>query len=97
VFGGDEALEYARATAGNGRLPEDRGGVFRRIPEQTDGLDTLAVAAVRRMGRPVPSERLAGDGAWVDYVGPPGHVPREHFSDVALGEVEPGRSATRSS
>jgi adenylate cyclase len=91
VFGDVEVLELARATAGNGLLPEDRGGVFRRLPEQIDGLDTLAVAAVRRMGRPVPSERLAGDGAWIDFLGPPGHVPHEHFSDVALGEVEPGR------
>jgi adenylate cyclase len=91
VFGGSEALRYARATAGNGGLPEDRGGVFRRVTEQIDGLDTLAVAAVERLGRPVPTERLGGDGAWIDYLGPPGHVPHEHFSDVALGEVEPGR------
>ena len=91
VFGGEEALAFARATAGNGRLPEDRGGVLRRIPEQIDRLDTLAVAAVKRMGRPVPSERLGGEGAWIDYVGPPGHVPHEHFSDVAAGDVAPGR------
>ncbi len=91
VFGGDQGLRFARATAGNGLLPEDTGGVLRRVPERIDGLDTLAVATVRRMGRPVPSARLGGKGAWIDYLGPPGHVPHEHFSDVVLGEVEPGR------
>ena len=91
VFGGDEALEYARATAGNGQFPEDAGGVLRRVPEQLDGLDTLAVAAVKRMGRPLPAGELDGEGAWIDFLGPPGHVPHEHFSDVAAGDVPPGR------
>ena len=65
--------------------------MLRRVPEQIDGLDTLAVATVKRMGRPVPTERLDGKGAWIDYLGPPGHVPHEHFSDVAAGDVAPGR------
>jgi adenylate cyclase len=91
VFGGEEALEYARATAGSGLLPEDTGGVLRRVPEQIDGLDTLAVAAVKRLGRPLPAGELDGKGAWIDYLGPPGHVPHEHFSDVAAGDVAPGR------
>src|SRR5215210_7443334 len=55
VFGGPEGLAFARARAGNGLLPEDTGGVLRRLPERVGGLDTLAVAAVRRMGRPVPT------------------------------------------
>ncbi len=91
VFGGDEILDYARASAGNGLLPEDAGGVLRRLPEQVDGLDTLSVATVKRMGRPLPKGALQGDGAWIDFLGPAGHVPHEHFSDVALGEVAPGR------
>jgi adenylate cyclase len=91
VFGGGEALDYARATAGSGLLPEDSGGVLRRVTEQIEGLDTLAVAAVRRMRRPLPQDELAGDGAWIDYLGPPEHVPHEHFSAVAAGDVAPGR------
>ena len=91
VFGGGEALDYARATAGSGLLPEDSGGVLRRVTEQIEGLDTLAVAAVKRMGRPLPEGELDGDGAWIDYLGPPEHVPHEHFSDVAAGDVESGR------
>jgi adenylate cyclase len=89
VFGGAEGLAAADATAGNGLLPEDTGGVLRRVPEQVDGLDTLAVAAVKRMGRPLP--KLTGKGAWIDYLGPPGHVPHVHFSDVALGKLPRGR------
>ena len=81
VFGGGEGLRYARARSGNGLLPEDAGGVLRRLPEQVDGLDTLAVAAVRRLGRPVPE--LAGRGAWIDFGGPGGHLPHVSFSDVA--------------
>jgi adenylate cyclase len=91
VFGGPEGLDYARGVAANGLLPEDTGGVLRRVPEQVDGLDTLAVATVKVMGKPVPTERLSGKGAWIDYLGPPGHVPHEHFSDVANGDVQPGR------
>jgi adenylate cyclase len=91
VFGGADGLAIARAGAGNGLLPEDTGGVLRRVPEQIDGLDTLAAATVRRLGRPLPEEQLDGKGAWIDYLGPPGHVPHEHFSDVAAGDVAPGR------
>jgi CHASE2 domain-containing sensor protein len=91
VFGGAEALAFARATAGNGLLPEGAGGALRRIPERVDGLDTLAVAAVKRIDRPVPVERLGGEGAWIEYAGPPGHVAHEHFSDVAAGAVPTGR------
>jgi adenylate cyclase len=91
VFGGDDILGFARATAGNGLLPEDPGGVLRRVPEQVDGLDTLSVATVKRLGRPLPTAALDGKGAWIDFLGPAGHVPHEHFSDVALGQVAPGR------
>ena len=58
-------------TAGNGLFPEDPGGVFRRVPAEINGLDTLAVAAVKRLGRPVPYDRMGGDGAWIDFLGPP--------------------------
>ncbi len=87
VFGGGEALAYARAESGNGLFPEDTGGVFRRLPPQINGLDTLAVAAVKRLGRPIPFDRMGGDGMWIDFLGPPRHLRRVSFSDVAQGEV----------
>jgi adenylate cyclase len=93
VFGGGRALAYARATVGNALLPEDPHGVLRRVPRQIDGLDTLAVAAVKRLGRRVPVERLGGDGAWIDYRGPAGHVSHVSFSDVVQGEVPSARFA----
>jgi adenylate cyclase len=95
VFGGEEGLEFARAVAGNGLLPESRGGVFRRLPRRIDGLDALAVAAVERLRRPVPLDRMGGEGAWIDYRGPAGHVPQVSFSDVAQGEVPRERLAGR--
>jgi adenylate cyclase len=91
VFGGGAGLRAARAVAANGLLPTDPGGVYRRVPEQIDGLDTLAVAAVRALGRPVPGATRDDKGAWIDFSGPPGHVPHEHFSSVAFGDVAPGR------
>ena len=95
VFGGAEGLRFARATAGNGLLPEDPGGVLRRVPVQIDGLDTLAVAALERLRRPLPRDRMGGKGAWIDYRGPGGHLARVSFSDVAQGEVPRDRLAGR--
>ena len=91
VFGGGEALAFARATVGNGLFPEQTGGVFRRLPIQINGLDTLAVAAVKRLGRPIPFDRMGGGGAWIDFLGPPRHLSRVSFSDVAQGEIPSAR------
>jgi adenylate cyclase len=90
VFGGGEGLKYARGVVGNGSVPEDPGGAIRHVPEQVQKLDTLAVAAIKRLGRPVPSG-LGGDGAWIDFTGPPGQIPRLSFSDVGEGQVPASR------
>jgi adenylate cyclase len=91
VFGGGEALAYARAESGNGLFPEDPGGVVRRLPAEIDGLDTLAVAAVKRLREPVPYDRMGGEGAWIDFGGGGGRIARVSFSDVVQGEVPPER------
>jgi adenylate cyclase len=93
VFGGGRGLAYSRADVGNGLFPEDPGAVIRRLPPRINGLDTLAVAAVKRLGRRVPIERMGGGGAWIDFAGPGKHVPRVSFSDVAQGEVPAARFA----
>jgi adenylate cyclase len=90
VFGGGEGLEYAQATVGNGSIPEDPGGAIRHIPRQVEKLDALAVASVKRLGRPLPPG-MDGDGPWIDFSGPPGQIPRLSFSDVGQGQVPPTR------
>ena len=95
VFGGRAGLAFARAQDGNGLFPEDAGGVIRRVPLTIDGLDTLSVAAVKELGRPVPVDRMGGRGAWIDFDGPPGRVPHVSFSDVAAGAVPRDRFRDR--
>jgi adenylate cyclase len=95
VFGGGEALAYARAESGNGLFPEDPGGVVRRVPAQIDGLDTLAVATLRRLREPIPFVRLGGEGGWIDFRGGGGHIARVSFSDVVQGEIPADRFRDR--
>jgi CHASE2 domain-containing sensor protein len=53
---------------------------------------TLAVAAAQAVtGRPVARERFGSDGAWIDYAGPPGTIPRVSLADVLDGRIAPGR------
>ena len=89
VFGGVEAQQYARATVGNGLLPEGPAGTLRHVPYEIDGLRTLAVAAAERLGRPVDRSAMDGEGAWIDYAGPPGHLRTVSFGDVVVGRVPP--------
>jgi adenylate cyclase len=91
VFGGKEFQDFARATVGNGLLPEDATGALRRVPYEVDGLKTLAVAAVERATtRPVGRERLDDGGAWIDFVGPPGHILDVPFSRAVRRRYAPG-------
>src|SRR5215213_647615 len=64
IFGGTEAQKFARATVGNGLLPEGSSGALRRLPYAIDGLRTLSVATVERVThRPVDRSRMRGAGA----------------------------------
>jgi adenylate cyclase len=91
VFGGGEALEYSGATVGNGLVPEARDGALRRLPYAVAGLRTLAVATVQDvLGRPLARSALAGEGAWIDYLGPPGTIRRISFADVVRGRLASG-------
>jgi adenylate cyclase len=96
IFGGTEAQRFARATVGNGLLPEGSSGALRRLPYAIDGLRTLSVATVERVThRPVDRSRMRGGGAWIDYSGPPGHVRYASFSRVARGRFKPGTFRNR--
>ena len=75
VFGGKKFTDIVKARVGNGLLPEGSSGALRRVPYEIDKLKTLSVVAVERAtGKPVDRSKMRGDGAWIDYSGPPGHV-----------------------
>ena len=91
IFGGAEGQKFARATIGNGLLPEGSTGTLRRLPYEIDGLRTLSVATVERVThKPVDRKRLGGEGAWIDYSGPPGHIRYVSFSRAVKRTFKPG-------
>ena len=79
----------AGVTVGNGLFDEDPGGVIRRVQERINGLDTLSVAAVRRLGLPVHEAPLQGDGRGSTTPGPAGHVPALHVLRRRAGRGRP--------
>jgi adenylate cyclase len=96
IFGGAPGQKFARATIGNGLLPEGASGTLRRLPYEIDGLKTLSVATVERVtGKPVNRKRLAGAGAWIDFSGPPGHVRYVSFSRAVKRTFKPGSFRNR--
>src|SRR3954452_2638574 len=96
IFGGTEAQRFARATVGNGLLPEGSSGALRPLPYAIDGLRTRSVPTVERVThRPVDRSRMRGGGAWIDYSGPPGHVRYASFSRVGRGRFKPGSFRNR--
>jgi adenylate cyclase len=70
VFGGPEVLDDIGALSGYSGFPPDEGGVLRRVPYATDGLETLAVATVTAE-RGVRPARPDGELPFIDYSGPP--------------------------
>jgi adenylate cyclase len=91
VFGGNENTDFVKARVGNGLLPEGSSGALRRVPYEIDGLKTLSVVAVERAtGKPVDRSKMRGDGAWIDYAGPPGHIRYVSFSEAVKRRYEPG-------
>ena len=89
VFGGDDVLDQIGARAGHSAFDPDPGGVFRRVSYSTGGLESLSVAAVQAGGGEVDPDEFPGDGAWIDYAGPPGTIPTYSFSRVLGGKVDP--------
>ena len=86
IFGGGEALEYSRGIPGNGNVENDVDGRVRRVPYDSQKLESLSMAALRvaRNGRPV--SHPPGDSAWIDYAGPPRTVQYLSFGRVAKGK-----------
>jgi CHASE2 domain-containing sensor protein len=91
VLGGDANLRRVHAEAAASDLHNDNSGAVVRFPRSVEGLDTIAVTTARRAGRPpLPAAAFDGDGAWIDYRGPPGTIRTVSFSDVIKGRFAPG-------
>ena len=89
VLGGDANLKEIDALAGNGILPDDPGGVKRRLSYDFDNLELFAVVAAKRAGTKVDPKQFDGD-EYIDYHGAPGSIPEIPFSQVLRGKFEPG-------
>jgi CHASE2 domain-containing sensor protein len=91
VLGGDANLRRVNAEAAASDLHSDSDGAIVDFPRSISHLDTIAVATARRDGRPaLPAAAYDGDGALIDYRGPPGTVRTVSFSDVIRGSFAPG-------
>ena len=82
VFGGADGQEYAGALVGSGLLPRGPDGAVRRLPFAVEGLPTLAVRTLERLGKPVRRDAFEAGGAWIDFHGRPGRVRSVSFSRV---------------
>jgi CHASE2 domain-containing sensor protein len=90
VLGGDANLRRVNAEAAASDLHNDDSGAIVRVPRSVGGLDTMAVATARRLGHPALSRSaFGGDGAWIDWRGPPGTIRTVSFSDVVQGRFAP--------
>jgi CHASE2 domain-containing sensor protein len=91
IFGGDRVVEQVGAIPANGNLIPDPGGVIRRMPYELQNLTGFAVAAAQAPGDiEIDRSKFSDDGAWIDYVGPPGTIEHVPFSDVYEGRFDPG-------
>jgi CHASE2 domain-containing sensor protein len=91
ILGGDDVLAQLGAHAGASNLPPGPGGVLQRFEPESGGLQTLAIAAARVVGRAPDPSAFDRGGAWIDFRGPPGTIDTVSFSDLVLGRVSPSR------
>jgi CHASE2 domain-containing sensor protein len=91
ILGGDDVLAKLGAHAGASNLPPGPGGVLQRFEPESGGLQTLAMAAARVVGRAPDPSAFHRDGAWIDFRGPPGTIDTVSFSDLVRGRVDPSR------
>jgi len=92
ILGGDNVLKQVGARAGSVNLPNDPGGVIRRVARDESHLPSIEVVAAELLrGKPVVTRKGFGsDGtAWIDFPGPPRSVKTVSFRDVELGRVGP--------
>jgi adenylate cyclase len=91
VFGGDDVVEEVGARAASVNLPNDPGGIVRRLAYEESKLASMPVVAAELLrGRPVVTRAdFESDGtAPIDFPGPPRSVTTLSFRDVELGRFE---------
>jgi adenylate cyclase len=95
IFGGADLSQFG-ATAGNGNVPPDTGGVVRHMLYEIGGLKTLPIvtAGIAR-GRPITKSEMGGQKQWIDFPGPGGTVTTYSFSRVLPIRVERGGSGPK--
>jgi adenylate cyclase len=90
VLGGDRLLRQIHARPANALLPNDPGGVLRRLPYSTGGLKSVAVVATEvARGRPLPRSAFPRSTAYIDYRGKPGAFPTVSFWRLIRGKFDP--------
>ncbi|MEA2148352.1 MAG: adenylate cyclase [Solirubrobacteraceae bacterium] len=91
VGGGQPALDYVQARAGNGLFETDSGGVIRRLSYEIDQLKTLPVASYElASGKRVDPGDFPPKGAWIDYYGGGGTITHVPFSSVLRNKLPKG-------
>jgi adenylate cyclase len=91
VFGGEDVVRSVGARTGNANVPNDPGGVIRRLPYEVQRLKGFAiVAAEEALGRPILLDELPDETPWIDYHGEPGTVETISFSRVYQGRFRDG-------
>jgi adenylate cyclase len=88
---GTVLLKEVGSRPANALLPDDPGGILRRVSFSVGGLRTLAVASaeVAKGHRIDPGEFTRGT-AWIDYYGPSETFHRVSFWKVYHGGLPPG-------
>jgi adenylate cyclase len=88
IFGGEEVVHELGARAGNTEVPEESGGVTRKMFYEFGGLTSFGVAGAEAMTRRHISASGFEDGkAWIDFRGPPDTFRNVPFSRVLRGKV----------
>jgi adenylate cyclase len=88
---GKALLSEVGSRPANALLPNDPGGVLRRVSFAVGGLRTLAVASAEvAAGHRIDPRSFDGGPAWIDYYGPTGTFHKVSFSTVYRGQLPRG-------
>jgi CHASE2 domain-containing sensor protein len=88
VLGGEKALAAVHARAAAANLPDERNGVIRHVLPRIGRLDSVAVVAAQRGGRPIDRSGFGPGGGWIDFRGEPGTIPTVSFSQLLDGKAD---------